>query len=107
MANKLTCLFIMGSVLLFGNVLIGILYASEDSRGGEAVKKQSGGNPVIEAPAGAVVYDEPVSFELVEIDGFRYYRHNNVYYRPHFGGGYEVVRIKEHHDERGHDHGHH
>ena len=56
----------------------------------------------IEAPVGAIVYDEPASFEVVYIEGVRYYRNNNIYYRPHFGGRYEVVRIKEHHDEGDH-----
>ena len=46
--------------------------------------------------------------EVAYVDGVRYYRQNNVYYRSHFGGGYEVVRMRKRHDEgrhRGDGHG--
>ena len=63
----------------------------------------SPGNYVVtEAPVGAVVYEAPVGYEVVYIDGAKYYKRNNVYYKPHFGGGYEVTRMREHRDEDRH-----
>ena len=68
---------------------------------------------VVDAPYGAVIYDIPIGYEQVEIEGNNYYRYHNVYYR-HNHRGYEVVRVQEHHDQgehRGgqgddrHDHG--
>jgi hypothetical protein len=56
---------------------------------------------VVDAPIGAVIYNTPVRYERVSIDGAVYFRSNNVYYR-HSGRGYEVVRP---HDRGRHDEG--
>ncbi len=64
---------------------------------------------VVEAPVGVVVYNVPVGYERVVIDGDVYYRYRDVYYR-HVHRGYEVVRVEKLHEHghgRGHDRGEH
>jgi hypothetical protein len=68
---------------------------------------------VVDAPVGAVIYNVPANYERVEVNGERYYRYHNTYYR-HNGRGYEVVRVEQAHDHgydhgygRGNDHGRH
>ncbi|MBF0489549.1 MAG: hypothetical protein HQL15_02890 [Candidatus Omnitrophica bacterium] len=56
---------------------------------------------IVEAPVGAVIYNEPAHYQRVDMDGEVYYRSHNAYYR-HGPRGYEVVRAPIY---RGHDNG--
>jgi len=57
-----------------------------------------------QAPMGAVVYSIPSDYEGVEIEGVKYLRYRDVYYRPE-GRGYKVVQIEKSRQQKNNDWG--